>query len=125
MAVGGAVVDNIHRGGLGAPVALASGVLGSALTADVSRTGRHPITGATFEGSVVPFWGDVLRLAVRGHEALLPAVVLGFDIAVLEDGPAIVEVNPAPATSEYVTHIPLGRIDELDLLLDHLVRLAT
>ncbi|MHA1548388.1 MAG: sugar-transfer associated ATP-grasp domain-containing protein [Alphaproteobacteria bacterium] len=124
LAAGSAVADNIHFGGLAVPVDMTTGELGVAINRDFGHSNVNPVTGMQFRDKVVPFWQDVLALALRGHEALLPAVVVGFDIAVLADGPTILEANSAPFASDHLTHVPMATIGEMDLLLFHLRRLA-
>jgi glutathione synthase/RimK-type ligase-like ATP-grasp enzyme len=93
-------VDNLHAGGIAAAVDLASGRLSRAtnLGAD-ARLGWlsvHPDTNARIEGRALPMWEDAKRLAVRAHREFADRVVIGWDIAILEDGPIIVEGNGNP-----------------------------
>jgi hypothetical protein len=100
MSVGGNVtVDNLHAGGIAAAVG-AAGALSKAtnLGADV-RLGwlsAHPDTGAAIEGRVLPLWEDTKRLAVAAHCEFADRVVIGWDIAILEDGPILIEGNGNP-----------------------------
>jgi hypothetical protein len=100
MSVGGNVtVDNLHAGGIAAAVG-AAGALSKAtnLGADV-RLGwlsAHPDTGAAIEGRVLPLWEDTKRLAVAAHREFADRVVIGWDIAILEDGPILIEGNGNP-----------------------------
>jgi hypothetical protein len=93
-------VDNIHAGGLACRVSLDDGTLGLAsnLGSDV-RLGwhrHHPTTHAQIEGTLLPFWDDVRALAVRAHSAFEGRVVIGWDIAIDQDGPIIIEGNRGP-----------------------------
>jgi hypothetical protein len=56
----------------------------------------HPLTGAPIAGREVPSWNEVLDLARRAHAAFPDHVAIGWDIAILEDGPALVEGNKSP-----------------------------
>lgn len=90
-------VDNLHAGGIGTLVDLDSGKLSKAsnLGSD-ARLGwfsKHPDTGAPIEGSVVPHWDKVKTLALAAHRQFNDRVVVGWDIAVLEDGPILIEGN--------------------------------
>lgn len=101
MSIGGnRTVDNIHAGGLACRVSLEDGSLGPAsdLGSD-ARLGwhsRHPTTGAQIEGKRLPFWNEVKAIAVRAHAAFEGRVVIGWDIAIDEDGPIIIEGNRGP-----------------------------
>jgi hypothetical protein len=91
-------VDNFHAGGLATEVPIASGRLGQASGQD-SRAGwlsHHPDTGARIEGAVLPLWEDAKALAVGAHKAFSDRKIVGWDIAILENGPIIVEGNSSP-----------------------------
>ena len=101
MSVGtNATVDNLHAGGIAAAVDLRTGTLSRAtnLGAD-ARLGwlsRHPDTGAIIEGQALPFWKETKELAATAHRHFTDRVVIGCDIAIVEDGPIIVEGNGNP-----------------------------
>lgn len=101
MSVGGnRTVDNLHAGGIAAAVDLVTGKLSSAsnLGAD-ARLGWlsvHPDTGARIEGSSLPNWEEAKQLAVEAHRVFADRVVVGWDIAILEDGPILIEGNGNP-----------------------------
>ncbi|WP_226621900.1 sugar-transfer associated ATP-grasp domain-containing protein [Alloyangia pacifica] len=53
----------------------------------------HPVSGVNLPGFQMPFWEELLALACEGH-ALFPEFgVFGWDIAVAQDGPLIIECN--------------------------------
>lgn len=93
-------VDNFHAGGIAAPIELATGRLGSAsnLGTDckLGWVDRHPDSGARIAGRTVPLWKDSCALAERAHLAFRDHAAIGWDIAVMEDGPIIVEGNAGP-----------------------------
>lgn len=97
------VVDNFHAGGILAKVDIRSGVLGRATDGALALgpgTGwceRHPQTGGQILGRRLPFWPEVLDLARRAHAtAFSDHVLVGWDIAILDDGPRLVEGNKGP-----------------------------
>jgi hypothetical protein len=96
----GALVDNIHAGGIAAPVDLATGRLGRATDLGVSVDSAwhavHPVTGAAIEGRVLPLWPDALELVKRAHDLIGDRVVVGWDVAILADGPCLIEGNGKP-----------------------------
>jgi len=93
-------VDNLHAGGIAALVDLETGTLSRASNlgsdAHLGWLSSHPDNGATIEGLVVPCWGQVKRAAVAAHQEFNDRVVIGWDIAVLDDGPIFVEGNGNP-----------------------------
>ena len=101
MAVGGNVtVDNFHAGGIAAAVDPVSGKMEQAsdLGDDVSLgwLSHHPDTGAQIEGRVLPMWAELRSLVDKAHRAFSDVVVVGWDIALLQSGPHLVEGNRAP-----------------------------
>lgn len=122
MAIGtNCVVDNFHQGGLASAVDLATGRIGWAsdmgVRPHVGWRDIHPVTGVPFIGRVLPFWADVLDLARRAHAVFPQRTAIGWDVAMLEDGPCIIEGNGKPDLDihQRVERRPLGdqRIAEL------------
>jgi hypothetical protein len=98
MPIGKAIVDNIAQGGLAAPIDLASGEInGPAIQKDkaigVSRFERHPDTGVRLIGVQLPCWREVLDIAKQAHVAFPSMPFVGWDIAILRDGPVVLEGN--------------------------------
>lgn len=121
-------VDNLHAGGIGALVDLRSGALSrsSNIGAD-ARLGwfsTHPDTGAQIEGSIVPCWKEAKEVAVAAHRHFSDRVVVGWDIAILPDGPIFIEGNGNPDLDILQRFMPVGlrkhRFGEL--LAHHLKR---
>ena len=101
MAVGALVADNFAAGGLASPVALDDGRLGSGVFR--SQPGvfvAHPDSGAAILGRRLPYWQEVKQLALAGHQEFKTLPSIGWDIAITEDGPVIVEGN-----SEWGTNV--------------------
>jgi hypothetical protein len=100
MAIGNQVVDNFHQGGLATAVDLATGEIGIASDLGISPAvgwrDTHPVSGARFAGRILPHWPEVVALGIRAHEAFPGRVIVGWDIAMLEDGAMIIEGNGKP-----------------------------
>jgi hypothetical protein len=96
----GAPVDNIHAGGIAAAIDLATGRMGRAtdlgVRPDSAWHEKHPLTGAPILGRCLPHWQAVLDLARRAHAVIGDRIVVGWDVAILEDGPCLVEGNGKP-----------------------------
>jgi alpha-L-glutamate ligase-like protein len=86
---------NLHQGGLGAGIDLATGRTHHAVRFRQS-TALHPDTGASLIGVQVPFWSRVLEISAR----VAPAVGLGYvgvDIVIdARHGPMLLEANARP-----------------------------
>lgn len=123
----GAVVDNFHAGGIAASVDIATGALGEATDLGNDQAlgwvDRHPANAAAIRGRVLPHWPAVVDLVKRAHgQAFRDRVMLGWDIAITDDGPIIVEGNAAPDLDiiQRVCRTPLGNDRFGELLLEHL-----
>lgn len=122
----GAIVDNFHAGGLAASVELESGRLGPAtdlgLARDSAWHARHPVTGAAIEGFKIPFWPEAKELAEAAHLKLGDRAVVGWDVAILADGPCLIEANGFPDLDiiQRCGRKPLGQTRFCALLVQHL-----
>jgi hypothetical protein len=122
------VVDNFHAGGLASAVDLATGVLGPAsdmgLRSDSCWHDVHPFTGARIRGRRLPMWDDVLDLACRAQDAFIDQCAVGWDIAILEDGPSLVEGNKSPDLDiiQRIYREPMGNSRFGNLFLYHVER---
>lgn len=116
MPIGDAPVDNFSLGGLAAPIDLSTGRLGRAIPKDFRElpfgTDRHPATGAVIEGRQLPFWPEAISLAQRAHEAISwkGVPVIGWDVALLDEGPTLIEGNNVPCitANQMILGSPLG-----------------
>jgi alpha-L-glutamate ligase-like protein len=110
---------NLHQGGIGTGIDLASGLTHHAVQRN-RRVDAHPDTGVPVVGQRVPFWADVLRLARRVAEASGLGYV-GVDVVIdAEDGPMLLEANARPGLSIQIANGRglLPRLAEIDALLD-------
>jgi len=101
MAIGrNRTVDNIHAGGIAAAVDFETGMLGPASNlgdnAALGWLDHHPDTGGQIAGRILPLWADVVKLSRSAHCAFADRVVIGWDIAIVADGPTLVEGNGGP-----------------------------
>lgn len=94
--------DFVHARGIVSPIDRDSGVLGGAV--DVCIGGRryqeHPDTGARISGVPLPFWTEAVAVTRQAHVHFDRAVFLGWDLALTDAGPVLLETNvywdPAP-----------------------------
>ena len=127
MAIGDNVtVDNLHAGGIAAAVDLDSGRLSRATNLGTdARLGwlfEHPDTGGMIEGRALPLWDKVKRIALDAHGAFIDRVVIGWDIAILDDGPILIEGNGNPDMDILQRFMRVGLRDHRfgELLAHHL-----
>ncbi len=94
-------VDNFSAGGLVAKIDLSNGELSEAISiaADnsVRKHARHPDTGNAITGVQVTHWPDVIDLVQALGRAFPYLSYVGWDIAVTEGGPTVIEGNAHPS----------------------------
>ncbi|MFZ2542130.1 MAG: sugar-transfer associated ATP-grasp domain-containing protein [Gallionella sp.] len=85
---------NLHQGALGVAIDIASGITthGRFLGEPISK---HPDSGITLLGRTLPYWAEIMELALRAARAV-PLKYLGVDISVSPDGPLLLEINVRP-----------------------------
>jgi hypothetical protein len=106
LGVGRHAVDNASQGGIFVGVDLATGRLFPQARRFFKYGGdvhaAHPDTGFRFEGAAVPRFREALA-AAEGAAAHVPHDLIGWDVAVTEAGPVIIEGNALP-------HLPMMEI---------------
>lgn len=62
-----------------------------------------PWSGVKFGGQEVPFFNQAIDMVVRAHRTLYPAHFrLGWDVAICDQGPMIIEVNCRDGASKWI-----------------------
>lgn len=107
----GAFVDNIHSGGLVIEVNPQTGICeGDAVDYFGNLVEKHPVTGVTFKGLRIPNMGDVLTLAEEASKVVPECKLIGWDIAVTQDGADLVEGNlKADYDAGQMAHLGVAR----------------
>ena len=93
--------DNFSMGTTGNLIAfgdLEVGKLRGAVTLHASGSGmarieRHPETGLAFDSFQLPWWPEALDLVRRAQRCFPELPTLGWDVALTENGPVIIEAN--------------------------------
>jgi hypothetical protein len=100
------LVDNAHDGGLYLRVDPDTGELDEmAFDETFTRHPQHPVSGVVFKGYRVSMMREIVALAERSASLFSQITVIGWDIAVAEDGPLVVEGNSSPGlTNVQRTH---------------------
>lgn len=92
----GRKVDNWSgkQGGIGVNVNIQTGAL-SPQGIDYCKNlySEHPDTGVSFSGLEVPYWDEIINIVKEAALQLPNLKSLGWDIALTENGPLILEVN--------------------------------
>ena len=95
MSLGASVVDNMSAGGIASPINIENGTLDSAVGKDIFKgwVNRHPDSGAKIGDAMLPFWYETCELCARTHALVKGIPTIGWDVAILADGPILIEAN--------------------------------
>lgn len=95
--IGNAVVDNMCSGGIYGNVNLDYGFVDSLfMDINLNRYAYHPQTHAKLLGFEIPLWGKVKETIHNAAQMIPDVQYVGWDVAVLHEDIAIIEVNKAP-----------------------------
>lgn len=98
MSISNSHIDNISSGGCQVGVVLETGRLkkiGYALiqAVGVETLTEHPVTKTVFEDFSIPFFPEVMELVVKTARLMPGLRLIGWDVAVGESGPVLIEGN--------------------------------
>jgi hypothetical protein len=93
----GSSVDNFHQGGAVCRVDVRTGEVGPAWDNWVKRPcvlhQVHPVTGAAIAGMRLPCWAETVAMVERAAGLFPDRIMVGFDVAITDRGPVIIEGN--------------------------------
>ena len=94
---GGSIVDNFHSGGMVSIIDLESGkLITDAADMECNVFTHHPATGVEIKGFQIPYYKEALAMVTEAVTKNKLEGYLGWDIAIAEDGPLLIEVNNRP-----------------------------
>jgi len=98
--IGDSVVDNVSSGGIQVGINLENGTFNEVGYQDMEFGGNdylaHPDSGFIFKGFKIPYFKEVIALTHKASD-LLPNRIVGWDIAITNNGPIIIEANEYPS----------------------------
>lgn len=110
-------VDNMAAGNLAAPVDIDTGVVfGPGVYSDISKTDAkiHPVTGMKICDFQVPFWHEAKEMARQAAFECDGNRSVGWDIAITQDGPELIEGNHNWCKLLWQLPVKKGLKEELD-----------
>lgn len=95
--VGDSLIDNSHAGGVSYEIDTSTGIIDSRGWGHFNMGNLfHPNSQICMLGRKIPFWDKVIELCERAA-ALIPEVgFVGWDVAITEKGPILIEGNHDP-----------------------------
>jgi alpha-L-glutamate ligase-like protein len=106
---------NLQQGAIGIGIDLASGVTTTAVFRKNKIIEHLPGTRLALSGIKIPYWNDILKLAVRAQE-VSGLGFLGADVAIdKEKGPVFLELNARPGLSIQIANLDglKGRLERV------------
>ncbi len=91
--------DNASQGGTFVGVDIEQGTLreyGEYLNIPDKHELQHPISKIVYKDFKIPYWNEIVSLVKQIHPLFYELASIGWDIAITEDGPVIVEINSKP-----------------------------
>ena len=114
-------LDNFHQGGMGVLVDIKTGKLvGKAFNKDLEYFTKHPYSNIKFDGFQIPNWDKVKKLVLEAALVNPHIHVVGWDVAVTEDGATFIEGNRRPGFDLVQVLSKRGRIDIMRECLDEI-----
>ena len=114
-------LDNFHQGGMGVLVDINTGKLvGKAFNKDLEYFSKHPYSNIKFDGFQIPNWDKVKKLVLEAALVNPHIHVVGWDVAVTEDGATFIEGNRRPGFDLVQVLSKRGRIDIMRECLDEI-----
>lgn len=103
-------IDNVCAGGVSAVVDEEGRVLGPmmSLSPEIRIFEKHPVTGLEFKGYALPMFKECVELVKKASGLMPEAGYIGWDVAVSERGPEIIEANynPSPDLGQTYASLP-------------------
>ena len=111
----GHVVDNLNSGGMAAPLDVKTGKIKyPAADKDGIVYDRHPQTDTPITGAVIPFWKEAVALCEECAKVIPQVRYVGWDIAITEKGPVVIEGNQFPGHD--ILQLPVHCPDKIGML---------
>lgn len=108
-------VDNLHSGGMFAPINLETGIVEFPAYDREKRTfDVHPLTGVQIKGFKIPEWDKAKEICLKASERIPQMKYLGWDVAISDKGPVFVEANNLPGYD--IIQMPPHTPDKIGML---------
>lgn len=105
-------IDNFHAHGMGVNIDMNTGKLvGNAIDKDLNEYEFHPTSKVKFDGFQIPYFEEAKQLVLKASLESDKILVVGWDVAISENGPVIVEGNRRPGFDLVQVLANKGRMD--------------
>ena len=108
-------VDNLHSGGMFAPIDLDKGVIQYPAYDKARHTyTEHPRTHTTIQGFAIPYWEEAKAMCLEASQIVPQMRYVGWDVAITPNGPVFVEGNNLPGYD--ILQMPPHTPDKIGML---------
>ncbi len=108
-------VDNLHSGGMFAPIDLDKGVIQYPAYDKARQTyTEHPRTHTTIQGFQIPYWEEAKAMCLEASQIVPQMRYVGWDVAITPTGPVFVEGNNLPGYD--ILQMPPHTPDKIGML---------
>ena len=110
-------IDNFHAKGMAVNIDINTGKLvGNAIDKDLNEYKEHPLTHVKFDGFQIPYFEEAKQLVLKASLESDKILVVGWDVAISEKGPVIIEGNRRPGF-DIVQVLSGGKMDMVEDVL--------
>ena len=108
-------VDNLHSGGMFAPIDLEKGVIQYPAYDKARHTyTEHPRTHTKIQGFAIPYWEEAKAMCLEASQVVPQMRYVGWDVAITPNGPVFVEGNNLPGYD--ILQMPPHTPDKIGML---------
>ncbi|MEG2039327.1 MAG: sugar-transfer associated ATP-grasp domain-containing protein [Oscillospiraceae bacterium] len=98
----GLMVDNLNSGGMATVIDLQTGIITKpAMDKENILYEVHPFTGTQIVGTQIPFFKEAVEMVKKAALVVPEMGYIGWDVAIAEDGPLLIEANHFPGHDIY------------------------
>ena len=113
-------IDNFHAKGMAVNIDIETGrLVGNAIDKDLNEYEVHPLTSVKFEGFKIPCFEEAKRMVLEACLESDKILVVGWDVAISDKGPVIIEGNRRPGF-DIVQVLSGGKMDMVRNVLNDL-----
>ena len=101
-------VDNFHSGGMYTLFDEKGVITKPAMDREGKLFEIHPVSNVAIKGFKIPFYKEAIAMAIKASEKIPEVGLVGWDIAITDKGPILIEGNELPGYDIYQSKIHLS-----------------
>lgn len=95
--VKGAIVDNLHSGGIRFPINHHTGEIYAGMNYQINNIESHPDSGVKIAGEIIPHWDEICSFCINAHKKAPENLrFIGWDVCLDENDMCLIEGNSGP-----------------------------